>query len=99
MNTSIDGQTLLVTGLQLLIADTVADIRRKVTGDFTSHLTDIRIVVSELTMIDSSGIGLLISLHKLACGRGGQLQIASPNEKVLLVLQVTRLDQAFEILP
>jgi anti-anti-sigma factor len=50
--------------------------------------------ISEVTFIDSSGVGLLVRLHRLT---GGVMRLRSPSLPVLRVLRICGLDQLFEI--
>ena len=49
--------------------------------------------LSGVDFIDSSGLGALISVLKTTRQAGGDLRIASPNEQVRLVLQLTNMDR------
>ena len=53
---------------------------------------------SNCTFIDSTGLGMLVSVYKKCAERNVKLIIASiKNEKVLKVFQLTRLDKVFDI--
>ena len=54
-----------------------------------------RLVVdlSNLEYIDSSGLGMLIGLHKRQKESGGTLAIAGARERVMRVLKITGLEQ------
>jgi len=60
---------------------------------------DARVVIdlSELKMIDSSGLGELMNCVTKARLRGGEVLLLSPTPFVSGVLSVTRLDHWFEI--
>src|SRR5947208_12574839 len=47
--------------------------------------------------IDSSGLGALISLHKLMTARSGSVRLLNPKQQVLQVLELTRMHRMFEI--
>lgn len=49
--------------------------------------------LSDVTFIDSSGLGALIGGLKTARQAGGDLRIASPNDQVATVLGLTNLDR------
>jgi anti-anti-sigma factor len=46
--------------------------------------------------IDSTGLAFVVELHKFLAGRGGQLFLASANQRVREVLRLTRIG---EIIP
>ncbi len=48
--------------------------------------------LSELTFIDSSGLGAIHKARRLAIKDGGNLVVCRPQENVLRVLQLTGLD-------
>lgn len=48
--------------------------------------------------IDSTGLGMLVSVHKKCAEGNGKLSVFSvKDKKVLRVFQLTRLDKVFEI--
>jgi anti-sigma B factor antagonist len=50
--------------------------------------------LSEVTFIDSSGVGMLVKLHRMT---GGDMRLRSPSLPVLRVLRICGLDDVFEI--
>lgn len=46
--------------------------------------------------VDASGLGALVSLHKLATEKGGRVVIAQTNTLVRKMLALTKLDSLFE---
>jgi anti-sigma B factor antagonist len=52
--------------------------------------------LSEVTFIDSSGLGALIGSLK-AVGTGGELALCSARDSVLSMLKLTRMDKVFQI--
>lgn len=55
--------------------------------------------LSEVTFVDSTGLGLLVSVHRRAESGGGWLHIAGPSPQVRRVLEATNLDQIFRLYP
>lgn len=53
----------------------------------------------EVTFVDSTGLGLLASVHRRAEAGGGWLHIARPSPLLLRVLEATNLDQLFHLYP
>jgi anti-anti-sigma factor len=56
-----------------------------------------RIDLSQMAYADSSGLALLLSLHKKIRQRGGEMRLASPNPDVRQLLALTKLDTLFVI--
>ncbi len=55
--------------------------------------------LSEVRMIDSNGVGTLVSLMTTACAPGGDLKLAALGKKMRDVLTVTKLINLFSISP
>ena len=55
--------------------------------------------LSELTFIDSSGLGVLVGAFKQARLKGGALVLAGPRGQLLKILNVTGLDKVFPVRP
>lgn len=73
--------------------------------DFRSRWTEAlgggsKVVIVNLTnvpMVDSSGIGTLIRCHSALTSVGGKMKIVGANSVVQHALKVTRLDRIFEL--
>lgn len=55
----------------------------------------ITVDLSALRLIDSSGVGALVSLYKRVRGRGGRLRIIGASQQPLAVFRLLRLDVVF----
>jgi anti-sigma B factor antagonist len=53
--------------------------------------------VASLAFVDSSGIAVLVWAHKQLAERGGGLTLRAPQPDVYRVLEITRLNQVFQI--
>lgn len=53
--------------------------------------------LSELTFCDSSGLSVLISALKAARGHGGDVALAGLTPPIRALIELTRLQQVFEI--
>lgn len=53
--------------------------------------------MSRLTSMDSAGVGVLVSMLLHVTRRGGKLKLLKPTERVVRVLEITRLLDTFEI--
>jgi anti-sigma B factor antagonist len=53
--------------------------------------------LSELRLIDSSGVGVLVSLYKRVRANGGQVKFLGVTAQPLVIFKLLRLDRAFEI--
>jgi anti-sigma B factor antagonist len=53
--------------------------------------------LSELRLIDSSGVGVLVSLYKRVRANGGEVKFAGVTAQPLVIFKLLRLDRAFEL--
>ena len=68
------------------VLDAVANGERKILIDFANT-----------AYIDSSGLGVLVSLSKQIRESGGELRLATLNEDLATLFELTRLDTLFNI--
>jgi anti-sigma B factor antagonist len=93
----MQGETLRITNLTELGSANSNDVRDRARSALTATQKNIDIDLSEITLLDSCGLGMLISLHKTTCSRRGNLRIFNPTPGVLRILELTRLHRIFEI--
>lgn len=72
--------------LRPLLDALVAENRRRVTVD-----------LSALRLIDSSGVGALVSLYKRVRAAGGAVQISGVRDQPLAIFKLLRLDAVFSV--
>ena len=53
--------------------------------------------LAELSFIDSTGLGFLVSLHRLLDKKGHTLAICEANAQSRLLFELTRLNQVFDL--
>ena len=53
--------------------------------------------MSELALIDSTGLGVLVGILKRVLQHGGELQLRSPRRSARKVFDITGLDRVFTI--
>ncbi|MBK1787749.1 STAS domain-containing protein [Prauserella cavernicola] len=59
--------------------------------------TRVRVDLSGLTLLDSSGLSVLITAHKIAVERGASVVLASPPDHVERTLRITGLHEVLDI--
>jgi len=59
----------------------------------------IRIDLSNVTLVDSTGIGAFVSVWASAKGSGGDLKFCNPNKRVQDVVEITKLYGMFDNFP
>jgi anti-sigma B factor antagonist len=53
--------------------------------------------LSELRLIDSSGVGVMVSLYKRVRANGGDVKFVGVTAQPLVIFKLLRLDRAFEL--
>ena len=92
--TDIDGETRLriVGALDALTVREIRPIIDSVVADKPKRVT---VELQELTLIDSSGVGAIVSLFKRVKAEGGQVVVAGAHDQPLAVLKLLKLDRVF----
>jgi anti-sigma B factor antagonist len=70
---------------------------RKVLLDSISKCRGIAVDLSGVSMIDSSGVASLLEAFQVARKRGKKLILAAPQDPVMRVLKLARLDTVFQM--
>lgn len=60
-------------------------------------IKEIILDISGVTFVDSSGIGVFISIFKFIREKNGKMALAGPKQKVYRVFELTRIDQIIDI--
>ena len=78
-----------------------ADLAAQVTATWAAdgRVRHIIVDLSDVTLLDSSGLAALVNGQGIAREREGELIIASPSEAAGTILALTGLDRTFEIVP
>jgi anti-sigma B factor antagonist len=53
--------------------------------------------LSELRLIDSSGVGVMVALYKRVRANGGEVKFVGVTAQPLVIFKLLRLDRAFEL--
>ena len=97
MKTSAANSILTISNLRELTASTAAEAKNQARLRFTKDLSGIDFDCHDLEFLDSSGLGALISLQKLAHERQGIFRLLSPRPVIMQILELTRLHRIFVI--
>lgn len=97
MNIEPKGHTLHIADLRELTAGTAPGFKTQVRTRFLPELSHIDFDCGSLDFLDSSGLGALISIQKMATERGGRFRLLHPKPAIVQVLELTRLHRIFEI--
>lgn len=78
-----------------LDALTVPDIRPVIDALIADEVAQVTIDLAKVTLVDSSGVGAIVSLFKRLKARGGNLTVVGAHDQPLAVLKLLRLDRVF----
>lgn len=97
MNHSIsdDGTTTFLKIRGQLDALSAPDLRPVLDQLVEERGADIAVDLSELRLIDSSGVGALVSLYKRARANGGSVRFVGVTAQPLVIFKLLRLDVVF----
>jgi anti-sigma B factor antagonist len=92
-----DGVTVLDLGGKITIGKGDVALREAVQQTLESGAAKVLINLADVTTIDSSGVGELVSAFTTATNRGAKLKLANLPAKVNDILQITQLITVFEV--
>lgn len=97
MNIEVKGDTLRVSDLQELGASNSKEFRQEIRAALRDGKRHIELDLSHTSYLDSCGIGALLALHKSVTHRKGVIRLLNPSPPVQQLLELTRMDQLFEV--
>ncbi len=93
----IDGITIVDLSGRITLGEGSIALRETVGELVGKGNKKILLNLGEVTYIDSSGIGGLVSAFNLTRGQGGELKLVKLTHKVHDLLRMTKLDTLFDI--
>jgi anti-sigma B factor antagonist len=76
-----------------LDAVTVSDLRAEIEKLLTRRLGRVEVDLAHLRMLDSSGVGALVSLYKRVRANGGEVVVVGLRDQPLAIFRLLRLDR------
>jgi anti-sigma B factor antagonist len=76
-----------------LDAVTVSDLRAEIENLLAKRPNRVEVDLSSLRMLDSSGVGALVSLYKRVRGYGGEVVMVGLRDQPLAIFRLLRLDR------
>jgi anti-sigma B factor antagonist len=89
--------SLQIGELTELTAGNAAQFRSQIGAIIQGAHDEVSLDLSSTDLIDSTGVGVLLSLNKLMVKRNGHLRIVHPSRAVSRTLELTRLNRIFEV--
>lgn len=94
----VENKKVLVRLSGKLYVEEASTLREKMIEYTGIGYKDFIIDLTEVTYIDSSGLGVFVSIQKKAIQNGGGVKIKGLNGVVKELFELTRLDRVFEII-
>lgn len=84
----ISGKLDVLTAPEMapIIEDLVTEQRRRVTVD-----------LSNLELIDSSGVAVIVGLYKRVRAAGGEVKVTGARDQPLAIFKLLRMDKVFQL--
>ena len=92
-----EGDVLVVDVDGQLIVGNRQEMKQKVLDELEGGERKFLIDFAKTGYIDSSGLGVLVSLSKKIREQGGELRLANLNDDLKTLFELTKLDTLFQI--
>jgi len=92
----LDGVVVLACSGRIVFGEETAALRDRV-GQLFIETKQIVLNLSDVSYIDSGGLGTLVGLHSSAQNIGSDIKLASLTQRVGDLLQVTKLLTVFDV--
>jgi len=93
----IDAITVVDVSGRITLGEACKELREVIRGQLGKGHKNILLNLADVTYIDSSGIGELVSAYTAVSGQGGQLKLLNLTKKVHDLLQITKLYTVFDV--
>jgi anti-sigma B factor antagonist len=97
-STAESGATVVTASGELDIG-TAAQLRQHLHDVLDKRDAPLILDLTDVQFIDSTVLGVLVSVHKRLVERGHVLTLVSPHERLLRIFRLTVLDRVFAIVP
>ena len=92
-----NNKAVLRPGGSEIVAGSISDLRLKMRGMVEEGVREMVVDLTGIQMVDSSGIGLLISAFNSLRKVGGQLAVIHASAEILELFQTMRMHQHFSV--
>jgi anti-sigma B factor antagonist len=93
----VNGIGVLTLEGRIVLGEETVALREKVKGLLAAGKNKIVLDLKNVTMIDSSGLGALVTAHSSAQSSGAALWLCNMGSRTNELLQMTRLVTVFEV--
>jgi anti-anti-sigma factor len=81
----------------ILDSTQASQLRKEINAQLDTSAEVILIDLKDVTFIDSSGLGALVSALKMVRTKGGKLFICSINDQIRMLFELTSMDRVFQV--
>ena len=93
----VDGITVVALDGRIVLGEETSSFREKIKGFLAEGKKKILLNLDNVTLIDSTGLGTLVSAHHSAASHGASVRLCHLGSKFQEVLQVTKLLTVFDV--
>lgn len=95
--TEVEGLKIVKIEGDIIGEENGLQIIEVITDELESGVKTLAVDLSEVRYMNSSGIGMLITLHTKFKNKSGELCLVSPTDQIRKLLSITKLDSIFTI--
>src|SRR5271169_7107855 len=96
---NVDGVAVEMLEGRIVLGEESNALREKIKSLLAAGQKKVVLNMSDVTYIDSSGLGTLVASHTSARSQGASLKLCHLGSKFQEILQVTKLFTVFEVFP
>lgn len=93
----VDSVTVVDVSGRITLGEACKQLREVIRGELGKGHKNLLLNLADVTYIDSSGIGELVSAFTAVSNQGGQLKLLHLTKKVHDLLQITKLYTVFDV--
>jgi anti-anti-sigma factor len=97
MKIEIHGDTMRLLGVRELETASASAFNDAVKQAMTASVKNLEIDLSQVSFLDSCGLGALVAVRKLVGRRGGVVRLLNPPAAAQQMLELTRLYRVLEV--
>jgi len=92
-----DNKAILRPAGDAIVAASIPELRTRMRGIVEDGVRELVVDLTDVQMVDSSGIGLLISAYNSLRKVGGRLAVIHASAEILELFQTMRMHQHFSV--
>jgi anti-sigma B factor antagonist len=93
----VDGVTVLWLNGRIVLGEETSSLREKVKSLLAGGKKKLLMNMTNVTLIDSAGLGSLVAAYSTAKANGASLRLSNLGSKFSELLQITKLITIFEV--